>query len=284
MDQGYRLEDARVGLTVIYKPKARTNPERHFHGSWEVLYLASGERTFFHGADTWRVSAGDALVVRPQVLHRALNKNDGDCSLYNLYFPVPDTPWYGRALPLLERCASDSNPVIPVPEEFRYRIVRLFSDIGGELGERGREYESAAWGSALLLLVDLTRFAALRDEAGPGDHARAGVRREVAELISWLEENYAEPVDLASLSSRAGLSPAHLSRLFHRETRYTLTEYLAALRVREACRLLAESGEDSGSIAERCGFGSLSQFARVFRGHTGQSPIQWRKSLRPPRY
>lgn len=281
MDDGYRLEDHHAGLSVIYKPRARTNPGRHHHGSWEILYLASGERTFFHGSATWLVRSGDALIVRPQVLHRALNRHEKDCSLYNLYFSAPESASFAQVLPLLEACASEPNPVIPVPESDRYRIVRFFSEIARELDQRKSGYDKAAWGSAAILLVELSRYAADRSDSAEGGRSGSGMRAEIAELIRFLDSRYTEPLTLAGLAAEVSLSPAHLSRLFHRETRYTITEYLASLRVREACRHLAETRLGSNEIAELCGFGSAAQFSRVFRGITGQSPLQWRKAQDP---
>ncbi len=284
MDHGYRHEDRTAGISVIYKPRAHTNPVRHHHGFWEILYLASGERTFFHGSATWLVRAGDALFVRPQVLHRALNRHERDCSLYNLSFPALEASPFAQILPLLESCATDSNPVITVPEGERYRIIRLFSDIARELELKRAGYENAAWASAFLLLVSLSRLAADRTARAEGSRPGIPLRAEIAALVGWLDAHYAESVSLSVLAERASLSPAYLSRLFHRETRFTVTEYLAALRVREACRLLSETRLGAWEIAERCGFGSAAQFGRVFRGLTGQSPVQWRKAQAPARY
>ena len=38
----YRIIDAEAGITAIRKTHAATNPERHFHGSYELFYLISG--------------------------------------------------------------------------------------------------------------------------------------------------------------------------------------------------------------------------------------------------
>lgn len=262
-----------------------TNPERHFHQSWEVLYLEKGSRTVFHGSSTWLVGSGDALVVRPGVLHRALNRPGETCSLYNVYFSNPVSPWLERALPLLESCSAGVNPVISVKEVDRYRIVRLFSDIARELTARDKDYESLAWGTVLILLAELSRSAHQADQSlMTGPVPVTGIREEIAETIEWINAHFHQRIDLGTLASRIGLSPAHLSRLFHRETRYTLIEYLTSVRVREACRQLAETGSTVSAIAAQCGFGSVAQFARAFRSLTGMSPLTWRKSSRTARY
>lgn len=280
MDHDYRFDDELTGLRIIYKTRAKTNPERHFHQSWEVLFLESGSRTFFHGSDTWQVGAGAALVVRPGLLHRALNRAGETCSLYNLYFSEPVSPWLERALPLLEACSGRVDPVITVREGDRHRIVRLFSDIAHELSRREREYESIAWGTVLILLAELSRCALPSVPfLSEGPRSRGGTRSEIADLIAWIDAHFRERIDLSVLASRVSLSPSHLSRLFHQETRYTLVEYITSVRVREACRQLLESRASASTIASQCGFGSIAQFGRAFRSLTGQSPLAYRKAV-----
>jgi len=273
-----------LGLSVIYKPRAGTNKERHRHGSWELLYLDSGERTFFHGSATLRLRSGDAMIIRPGLVHRALNRQEETCSLYNLYLSPPEGEGYSQVLSLLEGCVPSEGSVISVPERSRYKVVRYFSDLARELEARERGYRDAAWSTAILLLTELSRSIGNASQRSREGNPRIGMRLEIAELVDWMAAHFREPLSLKALARRVSLSPSHLSRLFHRETRFTLVEYLTALRIQEACRLLEESSLRVTEIAEACGFGSFPQFGRSFRLLTGQSPLGYRKARRKGRY
>lgn len=284
MNEGYRYEDRDLGLSVIYKPRAGTNKERHYHGSWELLYLDSGERTVFHGSTTLQVRSGDAMIIRPGIVHRALNRQDETCSLYNLYFSTTEGPWFPLILPILEGCIPSEFPIISVPERNRYKVVRYFSDMARELERREKGYEEASWSAAILLLTELTRSVGTLSTDDRDGSPRIGMRREIAELADWMAAHFREPLTLETLARRASLSPSHVSRLFHRETRFTLVEYLTALRVQEACRLLEGGNLKVTEIADLCGFGSLAQFGRSFRLLTGQAPLEYRKARQRGRY
>ncbi len=54
---------------------------------------------------------------------------------------------------------------------------------------------------------------------------------------------------------------------------------LNVFRFDKACRLLANKSIDIGDISEKCGFGSLRNFNRVFKDLSGTSPSEYRKAL-----
>ena len=82
---------------------------------------------------------------------------------------------------------------------------------------------------------------------------------------------------LADAAASAGLSVAHFSHVFHKETGVTFTRYVQSRRVGEARRLLGGSGQSITEICFACGFNSLTHFNRVFRCDEGCSPGQWRR-------
>ncbi len=94
-----------------------------------------------------------------------------------------------------------------------------------------------------------------------------------------IEERFSDPeLNLADVAAHAGLSRAHFSHLFHRETGVTFTHHVQSRRVQEARRLLAETSRTITEICFDCGFNSLTHFNRVFRRSAGCSPSNFRHS------
>jgi AraC-like DNA-binding protein len=71
----------------------------------------------------------------------------------------------------------------------------------------------------------------------------------------------------------------HFCKVFKKAARVTFMEYLARVRVEHAKRLLADRVLQVTGVADRAGFGSISQFNRVFRKYTGASPSEYRAAL-----
>ena len=78
------------------------------------------------------------------------------------------------------------------------------------------------------------------------------------------------------LARTAGLSAAHLSKLFRNQTGQSLTRFRAGVRLARVDLSLANDQRTSlTDAALDAGFGSYSQFFRVFREIRGQSPRRY---------
>jgi AraC-like DNA-binding protein len=104
--------------------------------------------------------------------------------------------------------------------------------------------------------------------------------QRLAPAIRLLEERFREHVKLADLAQACRLSATHVHRLFQRLLRMTPTEYLLALRLQEARRLLATTDEPLSGVALGIGFFDQSHFTKRFRTTTGLTPTQFRKTFR----
>lgn len=94
----------------------------------------------------------------------------------------------------------------------------------------------------------------------------------------YVKTHYAERLEVAQLAQHVGLSAGHLSRSFHRSTGLRLVDYIARVRIEHAREALIGTARPVTEIALACGFGSLSQFNRLFRRVTGSSPRQLREA------
>ena len=97
----------------------------------------------------------------------------------------------------------------------------------------------------------------------------------------WAAERLAEPIDIAAMSSYAGVSPRTFARRFREETGTTPLQWLLAQRVLEARRLLEESDLPVETVAWRVGFGTAASLRDHFRRATATTPTAYRGSFRP---
>lgn len=102
----------------------------------------------------------------------------------------------------------------------------------------------------------------------------------VDEVQRYIQDNYALPLTNRSLAQLAGYHPYYLNRVFSECTGMSLHEYVLQVRLRNAIRLILNTGMDLQDIAEQVGFGSYPHFSSYFRQKQGCSPAQYRKRLR----
>ena len=90
---------------------------------------------------------------------------------------------------------------------------------------------------------------------------------------------YSEVPDLQTLAELACLSPSGFHRLFRRHTKLTATEYVAELRIGQACALLINTARPIATIADDVGYRSLANFNRQFRAAKDMTPRAFRRSF-----
>lgn len=97
----------------------------------------------------------------------------------------------------------------------------------------------------------------------------------------WAAERLQEPLDVETMSARAGVSPRTFARRFRAETGTTPLQWVLAQRVLEARRLLEESDLPIDAIAWRAGFGTAASMRKHFRRATSTTPSAYRSAFRP---
>jgi AraC-like DNA-binding protein/ligand-binding sensor protein len=98
----------------------------------------------------------------------------------------------------------------------------------------------------------------------------------IAKARAFIDENLAEPLPLALVARKAGLSESHFCRIFREATGLTLTDYVNRRRIQWAKKELLKSETRVSEIAFLIGYQSLSQFNRCFSRVTGRSPSRYR--------
>ncbi|MEZ5275954.1 MAG: PocR ligand-binding domain-containing protein [Opitutaceae bacterium] len=101
----------------------------------------------------------------------------------------------------------------------------------------------------------------------------------IARARDFIDRNQAEDLSLESVAKAVNTSTFYFCKMFKRATGLTFTEYLSRIRVEKAKSLLLNPHIRISEVAFEVGFQSLSQFNRVFKKITGQSPSQFRVKM-----
>lgn len=99
-------------------------------------------------------------------------------------------------------------------------------------------------------------------------------------LLAWLEDNLAEPLDIAAIAARGALSPRTLNRRFQEQIGTTPLQWLHHARLRRAQHLLETTDHGIERIAHQVGFAATTTFRERFRDLVGTSPNRYRAQFR----
>jgi len=98
----------------------------------------------------------------------------------------------------------------------------------------------------------------------------------VTQAIRYMQDHYGNPITLDSLSETLDCSVGHIVKLFKREVGSSPIQYLTSIRIEQAKTLLLHSEATLEEIANRVGYPDKYYFGRIFKKHTGISPIRYR--------
>lgn len=102
------------------------------------------------------------------------------------------------------------------------------------------------------------------------------------EVREWALKNLGGQLDVATLASRAAMSPRHFARRFAAETGASPLQWLISHRLREARRLLESTDLPIEEVATRAGFGSAPSLRQHFGRAMATSPAAYRRTFRVP--
>jgi AraC-like DNA-binding protein len=103
---------------------------------------------------------------------------------------------------------------------------------------------------------------------------------QILRVIEWIRQNYARPLQIATLARLASMSPASLHRQFKSVTAMSPLQYQKQVRLREAQHIMISNRIDAASAGYAVGYGSPSQFSREYRRMFGIPPRQHVNQMR----
>ncbi len=159
-----------------------------------------------------------------------------------------DEPLYDAAVRLVEALHSGDDARILGPQIVREIIYRvLCSDEGGPL----------------------------RSLAAP--HSHFG---QISRALKRIHDDFAAPVDMATLAGEAGMSVSTFHAHFKAVTGSPPLQYLKTIRLHKARLAMVRDGETAASAARRVGYESASQFSREFKRYFGETPAAETEKLK----
>ena len=125
------------------------------------------------------------------------------------------------------------------------------------------------------LVVKEVMYHILRSENG--DQLRAFSYQDrhsfqIAKVINYIRENYAESLDIASLADIAAMSTSSFHHYFKEVARVSPIQYIKTMRLHEAKKKMLLENLSASDASFKVGYTSPSQFSREYKRLFGETP------------
>ena len=254
----------------------------HCHDFSELVLIISGAAEHLTEWGTHPVRGGDIFLIREGMAHGY--KSIDDLVLINILFDedslglpfqdLRDLPGYHTLFSIEPafRRQDEFTSRLHVSPSHMDRILDCAEALEEELREKRPGY---VFGAKAKFMELITRIARSYPEIGETGGEK---RYRLGEAMTYIEGNLDRNISIGELLAITGYSESTLLRAFKRVTGDSPLHYQRHLRIARAKRLLEEPSTSITQVAYDSGFADSNYFSRVFRGVTGLSPRDYRKS------
>ena len=239
-----------------------------------LIYIASGQAHIAIGSKPHVVGPGEVMLTRAGQL---FSFEPGDvttgivCHFQESFLLEPagsaDTQ---AAFALLH---GWGRPVVSLPPAAAVFVEQLFRRLLAEYTAHQVAYPALVRAYLLALLHELNRAYATQPEP---TRLPTAVRLTTA-FKQLVTKNLRSTHRVGDYAEQLHVSTNHLSKCVRRITGQSPTRWIEECVVREAQALLFQSQQPVSEVAAAVGIGDNSYFSRLFKKHTGQTPLAFRK-------
>ena len=259
----------------------------HRHEFFEFFYVVTGKCLHVLDGREEPVAAGDMVLMEPGRSHGLNKAMAPQFEVYNCIF-LPELLDSHAALLKNVTGFLEFLYLEPFNKGFNrlhltgpvnLKALIILEELFLEYGKKPRGFETAIKILLADLLITLVRFNERQKAELPGKSG--GLNRQASAImksLEYIEANFRKDISLEDISlNKAGITKEYYCNIFKKVTGKTFTEYINALRIEYAARLLSGSGKPVTEIAYDSGFNDLSYFNRVFKAAKGISPSKYRE-------
>ena len=249
----------------------------HWQDTVELLWVQKGQLHLQIGDRQFAGQPGDVFYINPRQLH-AMQTSGPEDRYLAFVFPLS---WLRFALTdeaeqrYLQPLSADNARVEnALPDGICPSAAALLADAA-------TLYEKNSPGAWLGIKADILRLYFALYAGGLVSRNAAGEHRQDTRMAvsRYIQDHCAEPLSLQTLGRQFHMSPKYFSSWFQKHFFRTFTDYLTAVRLEQAKKLLLDTDADIELIAQRSGFSSGNYFIRTFRRATGMTPGRYRRTL-----
>lgn len=236
----------------------------HSHQYTELFYVVSGQGEFQVEKSVFPVGPGDIVIINANIEHTERSIHQSPMEYIVLSLEGGDILLDGSEEPhyFAFNCGAAGK-----------EILFYIQEILKELDERPHQYSAIANNMLEILCIKLQRYKAVSVQLEPSKKSS----RECAYIKRYIDNNFAQDINLDLLAGITHLNKYYLAHAFTREFGISPINYLTRKRIQESLYYLTNTNYRITQIAQLLGFSSASYFTQCFMRLQKISPRDYRQ-------
>ena len=232
----------------------------HVHDVAELLTLTQGTAVLTVDEKTYRLTAGDSIVIFPLIPHSYDRLEENTRGVAAIFSPdlIPEyTNTFHGLLP--------EDPMLPAARagfDLRLAVDRLSQ----------MNMESSlplCVGYLHVVLAGVLHSLTYRPVY---DYSQRGLGFRI---IQYISDHAFEEISLQSVSRALGISVSHLSHFFSERMQTNFRRFINAIRIEKARMYMRDPARTLTEICGLCGYSDMRTFRRAFQAEMGCNPSEY---------
>lgn len=278
-------------LTFAYSISHET-PEQHklhINRFYEIYILVQGDTDYIVEDSYFSLKPGDIIIINPYEVHKAVLKSS---ALYErFYFLVPENIFFPFSFDPMQQIISKSSSskaavtkskkknqknLIRLSDENQKKVLNLLYEMLAAIEKDTSSNTQFAIYGQFIQFIALLSDTCHEEFSETYDHD-THLPRHIKEILTYINENLTKIESVEEIANNLGISLPHLSTIFKNAIGTPIIKYIQTRRIAYAKTLL----DKGSSVTDACfesGFNDCAYFIKIFKQHTGITPLQYRKS------
>lgn len=235
--------------TTLYTPENAT-AKRTDRRRWAVVIKYEGETVYSFGGKQLVSDACHVVLLPKGASYEWRCTRAGHCAILEL------------------ECTACCGEPVSIPVKSSEQLLQLFRELEYKRDRKKPLTELESLRDAYTLLLTLAKL-------GAEPYAPTDKQQKIAPALEYVARNYSKNITNDQLAAMTGLSTVYFRRLFTEVTGVSPMVYARRLRIEKAKQLLRSDYGTLTDLALSLGYGSLYDFSRDFKKHTGVAPSHY---------
>jgi AraC-like DNA-binding protein len=279
------LESQVYSFTVKELREPHFDPSWHFHPHYQLFTVFEGTGTRFIGDNIQHFEVGDTVFLGPNTPHlwrsdKAYFEHNSDLKTHGIvvYFTedfLGNNFFEKSEMHNLKQLLTNGQRGMDIVGKMRDKIRNGLQELTHLEG-----FERVL--KLLSLLHELSQSPDYQyiTSLGYVNMHKISETERMQKVHEYVMKHFKEEVRLSELASLVSMSDAAFCRYFKSRTNKSFFDFIAEIRIGNACKLLHEGKLNITQIAYESGYNTISNFNRQFKNIVGKSPLIYQKEYR----
>ena len=261
------------------------DPNWHFHPHYQLFLVEEGTGTRFVGDSIRPFEKGDLVMLGPNLPHLwrsdkpyfepySTLRTQGIVIYFTENF-LGDTFFQHQEMGLLRELLQNARRGLAWSGNVQERAIQSLRQI----------HKTPAGFERVLAFLSLLHDLSLTSNQfitslGYTNTAKPSETDRIQLVHNYVLGHFHDHINLDTVADLAGMTPSAFCRYFRMRANKTFSDFVAEVRVGNACKLLMDGSLSVTQVSYESGYRTLSNFNRQFKEVTGQTPSSYVRTYR----